>query len=153
MATYSLHPEPPAPIHHLKKVVVCFTPKPVESGNLKVAPKMTHVIDLPFHGLRINIRQCALPSFSAEDFFGERRLILGIVGDQRLGFFGWLAKHLPQTLGGEIIDSFISRCVPKYIGDGFFQLLDSNGKPICFIMQLHMNKWITVESQQLIEIT
>lgn len=106
--TYPLHPESSTAIHHLEEVLVLLTPEPAESSDLKVRPEMAHVVLLPFHCLEVDIWNGDMVWVASQDLFRQRVLEIWILFWNVLGWI-WLRfdKHLPQTLGGQIIYSFV----------------------------------------------
>lgn len=46
---YPFHPKAPTSVHDLEKFLVLFTPKPVKACNLEITPKVTSVVNFPFH--------------------------------------------------------------------------------------------------------
>ena len=124
--TYSLHPEATAPVHHLEEVFIRFAAEEVEAGDFEVAPEVAHVVFLALHRFGVDFGELAVAGLGVEDVFGQRLLFvvfwvaLGQVLGLDLLFWLGLDKHLPQTLGGEVVDALVCRSVAEDVGDGLF---------------------------------
>ncbi len=143
--SHPLHPKPSTSVHHLEKVLVRLTPEPVQPGDLEVAPEMTHVVRLILHRLRVDVGEQSTTGFRLQNLLGQGWLVTWVVRGDRLGILrGRLDEHLPQPLGGEVVDPLIGRRVPEDVGHGFSELLNGDGETICLVGARHLDERVAV---------
>lgn len=143
--TPPLHPKPSTAIHHLEELLVFFAPEPIQSGNLEIAPKMTHVVSLAFHGLGVNFGRCFKPRIGIQHLLRKRLRFVFLIQVGRLFLLLplWsLEKHFPQALGSNVVRSFVSGGVAEDIRYSLPQLLDRDSKAIRLLVSLHVNEGI-----------
>jgi len=125
-------------IHHLEEILVCLAPEEVKSGNLEIGPEMAHVILFTLHGVGIHLGRLVVTGVSTEH-------LLWHVGVGHLGLLvGWgVDKHLPETLGGDVVEALVGRGVAENVGDGFLEFLDGDGESVGFVVLNHPEEGIT----------
>ena len=134
--TYSLHPESTTLIHHLEEILIFLAAEPRQAGNLKVGPEMAHVVLLALHRLRIDIWEVVL---SIEKLSWDWWAVVWIVLWLRLWLIWlWLDEHLPQALGGDVVDALICGCITPDVWHGLLELLDGNGETIGLVGSNHL---------------
>ena len=137
--TYSLHPETSAPVHHIEEVFVLLAPEKVEARNLKITPKVAHVVRLAFHGLRVDFRKRTFSRFIPPDFLGQLLLLLFL----RFLFLGrGVEEHLPEPLGLELVLVLVGGRVTEYVGHGLSEFLQRDGESIRLVELGHFQERI-----------
>merc|ERR1711939_367414 len=122
---------------------------PSSGRNLHIRPEMTHVVFLSLHCLRVDIWKRGTRWVTTEDLFRES--MLGIF--RLLLFFRlWLNKHLPQALGGQIIDSLVCGGISEDIWYSLLQFLDGNGESIGLIRFDHLQERIISNVAEILDL-
>jgi hypothetical protein len=125
--TYTLHPKPAAPIHHLEELLILLAPEEIQPGNLKVGPEMAHVVALALHGLRVHV--------------WDARLALVVRLDVRVLALG-LDKHLPQALGLEALEPLVGRRVAENVGHRLAEFFDDDGEAVGLVVLDHFEEGV-----------
>lgn len=125
-------------IHHLEEILVRLGAEEIQAGNLKVGPEMTHVVLLALHGLGVDLGQLVGAGVGAQNLLGKTRL----------GGFGLLLglrldKHLPQTLGGDVVEALVGGGVAEDVGDGLAEFLDGDGETVRLVVLNHLEEGVT----------
>lgn len=108
---------------------------------------MTHVVRFAFHGFGIHVWQSTMTRLGAQDFLGERSLVVWIVLGKGFRLFRLgLHKHLPESFRFQIIDSHVGGGIAENVWHRLLELLDGDSKAICFIGLFHCNEWIAIAS-------
>lgn len=143
--TYSLHPKSSTAIHHLEEVFIFLTPEPTEFRDLEIRPEMAHIVLLSLHCLRIDLRNRGVVGVASQNFFRQRMLEVGVIFRNVLWLFRLrLNEHLPKSLRGQVVDSFVCGCVSEDIGYRLLQLLDCDCESVGLVRFDHLEERVTI---------
>lgn len=128
-------------IHHLEEILICLAPEEVKAGNFEVGPEVAHVVFLSLHSVGVKLGRLQAVGVGGEDFLGKRWV-------SRLGFLlrGVVDKHLPETLGGDVVKAFVGGGVAEEVGDGLLELLDGDGETISLVVLDHLQEGVAERS-------
>jgi len=102
---------------------------------------VAHVVLLALHGFGVDLGGAVAAGLAAKNLFGNALglvlLLLGLIG---LG----LDEHLPEALGGDVLEALVRRSVPEDVGDRLAQLLDGDGESVRLVVLDHLEKGVTL---------